>query len=30
MTQTQEIINRRVSKIHKCKQGDVYDWGKIS
>ena len=30
MTQTQEIITRRVLKIHKWKQGVVYEWGNIS
>ena len=30
MTQTQEIITCRVLKIHEWKQGDEYEWGKIS
>ena len=31
MTQTQEMITGRVSKIHKCIWGgDMYDWGKVS
>ena len=30
MTQTQEIITLRVSKIHKWIWGDVYEWGKVS
>ena len=30
MTQTQEIINCRVSKIHKWIWGVVYEWGKVS
>ena len=30
MTQTQEIITHRVSKIHKWIWGDVYDRGKVS
>ena len=29
MTQTQEIINHRVSKIHKWVWGDVYEWKKV-
>ena len=29
MTQTQEIITHRVSKIHKWIWGDVYEWGKF-
>ena len=28
MTQTQEIINHRVSKIHEWVWGDVYEWEK--
>ena len=30
MTQTQEIINHRVLKIHEWIWGDVYEWGNIS
>ena len=30
MTQTQEIINHRISKIHEWVWGDVYEWGKVS
>ena len=30
MSQTQEIITHRVSKIHEWIQGDVYEWGKVS
>ena len=30
MTQTQEIINHRVSKIHEWIWGDVYEWEKVS
>ena len=30
MTQTQEIINHRGSKIHEWVWGDVYEWGKVS
>ena len=30
MTQTQEIINQRVSKIHEWVWGDVYEWEKVS
>ena len=30
MTQTQEIINHRVSKIHEWIWGDVFEWGKVS
>ena len=30
MTQTQEIITHRVSKIHKWIFRDVYEWGKVS
>ena len=30
MTQTQEIITRRVLKIHEWIWGDVYEWGKVS
>ena len=30
ITQTQEIINYRVLKIHEWIWGDVYDWEKIS
>ena len=30
MTQTQEIITCRVSKIHKWVWGAVYEWGKVS
>ena len=30
MTQTQEIINRRVSKFHKWIWGAVYEWGNVS
>ena len=30
MTQTQEIINCRVSKIHKWIWGAVYEWGNVS
>ena len=30
MTQTQEIITHRVSKIHEWIWGDVYEWGKVS
>ena len=30
MTQTQEIINHMVSKIHKWIWGDVYEWDKVS
>ena len=29
MTQTQEIINHRVSKIHRWIWGDVYEWDKV-
>ena len=29
MTQTQEIINCRVSKIYKSVWGDVYEWDKV-
>ena len=29
MTQTQEIINCRVSKIHECIWGNVHEWGKF-
>ena len=30
MTQTQEIINHRVSKVHEWVWGDVYEWEKVS
>ena len=30
ITQTQEIINHRISKIHEWVWGDVYEWGKVS
>ena len=30
MAQTQEIITRRVLKIHKWILGDVYEWGEVS
>ena len=30
MTQTQEIINHRISKIQEWVWGDVYEWGKVS
>ena len=30
MTQTQEIITRKVFKIHEWIWGDVYEWGKVS
>ena len=30
MTQTQKIITHKVLKIHKWKQGDMYELGKIS
>ena len=29
MIQTKKIINCRVLKIHKWKQEDVYEWGKV-
>ena len=30
MTQNQEIITHRVSKIHEWIWQDVYEWGKVS
>ena len=30
MTQTQEIINHRVSKSYEWVWGDVYEWEKVS
>ena len=30
MTQSQEIITQRVSKINEWIWGDVYEWGKVS